>query len=113
MVSLHLDPQRNQVLAAVPRLAEGVVVVRRTVLADGEFVWGYVLNSISQPEGTPCSQLVANTVSLVDGRTPVSVIVERLARGLNQQSRSQLESAVTRTIEILYIDGAIADLHPN
>ena len=91
-------------------MAEGVRVAPQPVLGEGEFIWGYTLNSVSQPEGTPCSQLVASTVSLVDGRTPVSEIIERLGQGLDQQARSQLESAVTRTIEILYIDGAVSDL---
>ncbi len=112
LAALRSDPQRNQVLAAVPRLADGVRVARRPVLGEGEFIWGHTLNSVSQPEGTPCSQVVASTVSLVDGRTPVSAIVERLGRGLDPQALGQLESAVTRTIEILYIDGTIADLYP-
>jgi flavin-dependent dehydrogenase len=110
VAALRSDPQRNQVLAAVPQLANGVKVSRRPVLGEGEFIWGHTLNSVSQPEGTPCSQLVASTVSLIDGRTPVSAIVDRLGEGLDQQAHGQLESAVTRTIEILYIDGAIASL---
>ena len=105
------DTQRNQVLTVVPQLADGVMVARRPVLGEGEFIWGHTLNSVSQPEGTPCSQLVASTVSLIDGQTPVSAIVERLAQGLDSQARGRLESAITRTIEILYIDGTIADLH--
>ncbi len=112
ITTLRANPQRNQLITAVPRLSEGVCVARRPVLAEGEFVWGHTLSSVSQPEGTPCSQLVASAVSLIDGRTPVSAIVERLAGGLDAQSRSQLEAAVTRTVEILYIDGAIDDLGP-
>ena len=110
MSALRSDTQRNQLLWAVPRLADGVTVSRRPVLGAGEFVWGYTLNSVSQPEGTPCSQLVASLVSLVDGRTPVATLVERLGQGLDQTSRGQLETAVTRTVEILYIDGTIERL---
>ena len=87
-----------------------MTVSRRPVLGAGEFVWGHTLNSVSQPEGTPCSQLVASLVSLVDGRTPVATLVERLGQGLDQTSRGQLETAVTRTVEILYIDGTIERL---
>ena len=110
MSALRSDTQRNQLLWAVPRLADGVTVSRRPILGAGEFVWGYTLNSVSQPEGTPCSQLVASLMSLVDGRTPVATLVERLGQGLDQTSRGQLETAVTRTVEILYIDGTIERL---
>ena len=109
---LRSDPQRNQLLNAVPRLAEGVRVARKPVLAEGEFVWGYSLSAVSQPEGMPCSELVAALVSITDGRTTVSSLVDRLGQGLAQPARAQLEAAVTRTVEILYVDGTIGGLNP-
>ena len=110
IAALRSDPQRNQLLAAAPRLAGGVRVARKPVLGEGEFVWGYSLSAVSQPEGAPCSELVAALVSLMDGRATVSALVERLGPGLSQASRAQLEAAVTRTVEILYIDGTIERL---
>ena len=107
---LRSDPQRNQILNAVPQLADGVRVARRPVLGEGEFVWGYSLSAVSQPEGMPCSELVAALVSMADGRTSVSGLVDRLGPGLDQPSRAQLEAAVSRTVEILYIDGTIQRL---
>ena len=107
---LRSDPQRNQVLNAVPRLAEGVRVARRPVLGEGEFVWGYNLSAVSQPEGMPCSELVAALVSFTDGQTSVASLVDRLGPGLDPPARAQLEVAVSRTIEILYIDGTIQHL---
>ena len=107
IAALQSDPQRNQLLPAVPRLASGVRVVRKPVLGEGEFVWGYSLSTVSQPEGTPCSQLVAALVSQVDGRTPVSALLERLGNGLDQSTRAQLATVITRTIEILYVDGTV------
>ena len=62
------DPQRNQLRNAVPHLAEGVRVERKPVLAEGEFVRGDVLNTVSQPEGTPCSPLVAAVIDEIDGQ---------------------------------------------
>ncbi len=112
LTALGADPQRNQLLSAAPRLAEGVRVAQKPVLAQGEFVWGYTLSAVSQPEGAPCSELVAALVSLIDGQTPVSALLARLGQGLPQPSRTQLEAAVTRTIEILYVDGTIARLNP-
>ena len=111
IAALRSDPQRNQLLLATPRLASGVRVARKPVLGEGEFVWGYSLSTVSQPEGTPCSELVAALVSLTDGHTPVSALVDRLGNGLDQNSRAQLEAAVTRTIEILYVDGTVDRLN--
>ncbi len=113
IAALRSDPQRNQMLPAVPMLDDGVRVARRPVLGEGEFVWGYSLSSVSQPEGTPCSELVAALVSLVDGQTPVSGLVDRLAQGMDQPARAQLEDAVSRTLEILYIDGTMERLTAN
>ena len=110
IAGLRSDPQRNQVLNAVPQLAEGVRVARRPVLGQGEFVWGYSLSAVSQPEGMPCSELVATLVSMADGKTPVSGLIDRLGPNLEQPARAQLEAAVSRTIEILYIDGTISHL---
>ena len=109
---LRSDPQRNQILNAVPRLAEEVRVARRPVLGEGEFVWGYSLSAVSQPEGMPCSELVAALVSRIDGLTPVSGLVDRLGQGLEQPMRAQLEGAISRTVEILYLDGTIQQLSP-
>ena len=110
ITGLRSDPQRNQILNAVPLLAQGVRVARRPVLGEGEFVWGYSLSAVSQPEGMPCSELVAALISLSDGRTSVSSLVDRLGPGLDQPARAQLEAAISRTVEILYIDGTIGQL---
>lgn len=110
IAGLRSDPQRNQILNAVPVLAEGVRVVRKPVLGEGEFVWGYNLSAVSQPEGMPCSELVAALVSITDGRSTVSALAGRLGQGLDQPTRAQMEAVISRTVEILYIDGTIGQL---
>ena len=110
LAALSADPQRNQILNAVPHLAEGVQVQRRPVLAEGEFVRGHVLNTVSQPEGTPCSPLVADVLAEVDGQKSVADIVDSLGQHLDQAGHAQLEEAVSRTLEILYVDGTVAGL---
>ena len=110
LAALASDPQRNQILHAVPRLAEGVQVERRPVLGEGEFVQGHVLNTVSQPEGTPCSPLVAAVIVEIDGQKSVSDIVDGMGQHLDQAGHAQLEEAVSRTIEILYVDGTVAGL---
>ncbi|MAF39427.1 MAG: tryptophan halogenase [Chloroflexi bacterium] len=110
LAALASDPQRNQILNAVPRLAEGIQVQRKPVLAEGEFVEGYVLNTVSQPEGTPCSPLVAAVIEEIDGQKSVSDIVDGMGAHLDQAGHAQLEEAVSRTIEILYVDGTVARL---
>ena len=110
LAALAADPQRNQILNAVPRLAEGVQVQQKPVLAEGEFVPGRVLNTVSQPEGTPCSPLVAAVIGEIDGQKSVADIVDGMGQHLDQAAHSQLEEAVSRTIEILYVDGTVAGL---
>jgi len=110
LAALHADPQRNWLMPSVPRLSPGTTVARRPVLAEGEFVWGMTLSTPSQPEGAPCSPLVAAIARLADGQTSVAAIVDRLSEGLDDTRRSDLRTAVTRTIEILYIDGAVEEL---
>ena len=110
LAALAADPQRNQILNAVPRLAEGVQVQRKPVLAEGEFVPGQVLNTVSQPEGTPCSPLVAAVIGEIDGQKSVADIVDGMGQHLDQAAHAQLEEAVSRTIEILYVDGTVVGL---
>ena len=110
LTALRADPQRNWLLPSVPRLSPGTVVARKPVLAEGEFVWGMTLSTPSQPEGAPCSPLVAAIARLADGHTPVSAIIDRLSEGLDDARRADLRTAVTRTIEILYVDGAVEEL---
>jgi len=110
LAALAADPQRNQILNAVPRLAEGVQVQQKPVLAEGEFVPGQVLNTVSQPEGTPCSPLVAAVIGEIDGQKSVADIVDGMGQHLDQAAHAQLEEAVSRTIEILYVDGTVAGL---
>ena len=110
LAALASDPQRNQILNAVPQLAEGIQVRRKPVLAEGEFIQGHVMNTVSQPEGVPCSPLVAAVISKIDGQQSVSDIVDGLGAHLDQAAHAELEDAVSRTIEILYVDGTVAGL---
>ena len=110
LTALRADPQRDWLLPSVPRLSAGTAVARKPVLAEGEFVWGMTLSTSSQPEGAPCSPLVAAIARLTDGQTPVSSIIDRLSEGLDDARRADLRTAVTRTVEILYVDGAVEEL---
>ncbi|MGD9895201.1 MAG: NAD(P)/FAD-dependent oxidoreductase [Dehalococcoidia bacterium] len=91
----------------VPRPAPGVRVEKKPVLADGEFVWGHVLVTSGYPEGTPCSPFVATLVRLIDGRTPVSGVIERLNQGQEPARATQIERTVLDALGILYVDGTI------
>jgi hypothetical protein len=92
----------------VPRLAAGVAVQRKPVLAAGEFVWGNVLVTAGYPEGLPCSPLVARLVSRIDGRTTVAELLAML-RGEIPHS-TQIDASVLTILQILYVDGTVADL---
>jgi hypothetical protein len=104
------DPQRPTLSRLVPRLDVGVSVKRQPILAEGEFVWGNVLRTAGYPEGLPCSGLVARLVSLIDGATSVGALVARLGHGREAAERAAIERHVLATLQILYVDGTIADL---
>jgi halogenation protein CepH len=104
------DVRQTTLYRAVPRLAAGVQVERKPVLAQGEFVWGYVLRTAGYPEGTPCSGLVARLVSLMDGGTSVGGLLAKLGAGREAGERALIERSALAAVQILYVDGTIADL---
>jgi hypothetical protein len=95
---------------AVPRLASGIEVQRKPIIAAGEFVWGDVLITAGYPEGVPCSSLVAQLVSLVDGYSSVAELLTRLCEGRDETKGAQIATSALTTLQILYVDGTIADL---
>ena len=101
------DPSHQVLLQRVPHQAAGVEVQRKPVLADGEFAWGYVLVTAGYPEGLPCSRLVAQLVSLMDGQRSVNDILQAMLDAVDAQQRQQLATSMLKTLELLYIDGTI------
>ena len=95
---------------AVPCLDQGVEVKRKPVLGQGRFDWGNVISTPSQPEGTPCSALVAEIVSIIDGRTSISGLIAKLQEGRNQTHADTIERTLITTVHILYVDGTISRL---
>jgi len=80
------------------------------VLRDGEFVWR---SSSRRPAAATIPLSARSSPSLVeaiDGQATVADIVARNAAGLDAETADHLVEAAFRTIEILYIDGIIADL---
>jgi flavin-dependent dehydrogenase len=104
------DRQRTRFYQTVPGLDAGVKVERQPILAEGEFVWGYVLRTAGYPEGIPCSSLIARLVSLIDGATSVGALVAKLGDGREASERALIERHVLTALQILYVDGTIADL---
>ena len=89
-------------------VADGVLLQRQPVLADGEFVWGYGLVTDGHPEGLPCSALVARLLHGLDGRTTAAEAVTALCSGLDPAAVQQVEQAAMQALQILYVDGAIS-----
>ena len=110
VVRSDADMTRTPLYRAVPRLAPGVQVQRRPVIAAGEFVWGDVLITAGYPEGMPCGRLVAQIVSLIDGRRSVADLLARLCQGSDATRSAQITTHVLTALQILYVDGTIADL---
>ena len=92
---------------ARPRLAEGVLLQRQPVLADGDFVWGYGLVTDGHPEGLPCSGLVARLLHGLDGNTTVTDAIANLCQGLEPAATRQVEQVALEALQILFVDGAI------
>ena len=95
---------------AVPRMAANATLQRKPVVGEGEFQWGHVLATPAQPEGIPCSDLVAVVVSMVDGKTPVGDILGRLSARVGEAQAAAMEQGVVDSLRILYIDGVVAEL---
>ena len=83
---------------------------RKPVIAAGEFVWGDVLITAGYPEGMPCSRLVAQAVSLIDGRRSVADLLAELCQSSDATRGAQITTHVLTALQILYVDGTIADL---
>ena len=92
---------------ARPRLADGVVLQRQPVLADGDFVWGYGLVTDGHPEGLPCSGLVARLLTYLDGHRTAGDAIASLCAGMEESTARQVEQAALQALQILYVDGAI------
>jgi flavin-dependent dehydrogenase len=101
------DPATHPLYRAVPRLAEGVRVERKPVLADGEFVPGQVLVTAGYPEGTPCSAFVAALVARIDGTTPLAAIIDRFTEGQDAARAGQIARTALAAAGILYVDGTL------
>lgn len=101
------DPSHQGLLQSILHRAEGVKAERKPVIADGEFVWGYVLVTAGYPEGLPCSRLVAHLVSRINGERSVNEILQIMLDAVDAQQRQQLAASVLQTLELLYIDGTI------
>ena len=104
------DGQPPTILSTVPRLHPGVRVERKPVAGDGAFEMGYVLVTAGHPEGLPCSTLVARLTAMIDGKTPVSGLLSALAGEVDLSQQQQVLSNVISTLQILYVDGTIAEL---
>jgi flavin-dependent dehydrogenase len=109
-VRTHPDLTRTTLYQAIPRLATGIAVQRQPILAAGEFVWGHVLITAGYPEGTPCSDLVAALVRHIDGRTSVAELLAVLCADSDAAQHEQIVTSVLTALQILYVDGTVADL---
>ena len=90
------------------RLAEGVRLQRQPVLAEERFVWGVGLVTDAHPEGIPCSALVSQLLSRLDGEGTASDAIASLCKGMEPSMAMQAERAAAEALELLYVDGAIS-----
>jgi len=98
------------ILTAVPKLAQGTLIQRKPVLGAGEFVWGTVLTTISQPEGTPCSGLISALVSQIDGAITVGQLLDEVGSLGDPSQIAQIRQTALSALGILYVDGTVEEL---
>ncbi len=101
---------RERLPGSTPRLAAQAGLERRPVFSDGEFQWGYALTTPDHPEGIECSELVAVALSRMDGTATVGQVIATLQQGSNPSQQTWIEENLLSALEILYVDGAIAEL---
>ena len=89
------------------RLAEGVRLQRQPVLEGDRFVWGVGLVTDAHPEGIPCSGLVSQLLSGLDGGSTASEAMASLCEGMEADVAVEAERAARQALELLYVDGAI------
>ena len=111
VAAVESERRRRQTQGLPPdagiRLADGVLLQRQPVLADGEFVWGYGLLTDGHPEGLPCSGLVARLLHGLEAGDTATTAIATLCDGLGPTTRRQAEQLAAQALQILYIDGAI------
>lgn len=99
---------RTRLHEAVPVLEAGVSLARQPVLLNGEFVWGHVIVTPGDPDGTPVIEPIARVFGMIDGRTPVAEIVRRLSATVPKEGRANTEHSVLVTMQDFYVQGVIA-----
>jgi FAD-dependent halogenase len=95
---------------AVPRLAPDAKISPSPVLGPDEFEWGYVLTSKARPEGVACSGLVADLLRRIDGRRPVSKLLQVMTATYPPRARVQVRENLLFALRTLYVEGAIEEL---
>ena len=90
-----------------PILIDGTKIEVKPVLGDGEFQWGYVLITPDRPEGTECSRLVSELVSLMLTKSSLATIWNKLRNKFANMDSKRLEIDILNTISILYTDSTI------
>ena len=89
------------------RLAEGAWLQRQPVLAEDRFVWGVGLVTDAHPEGVPCSALVSQLLSRLDGEQTAADAIASLCEGMDAETAAEAGRAAMQALKLLYVDGAI------
>ena len=106
----EMDISSSYISQLIPTLVEDSKIKIKPVLGDGEFQWGYVLITPERPEGTECSKLVAELVSLMLTCSSLDSIWVNIKAKFKNIDPERLERDLLNTINILYTDGTITKL---
>ena len=89
------------------QLAAGARLQRQPVLEGDRFVWGVGLVTDAHSEGIPCSALVSQLLSRLDGQSTASDAIASLCAAIPPEMATQAEQAAMQALALLYVDGAI------
>jgi flavin-dependent dehydrogenase len=109
-ISMSIRSDQSCLKGLHPRLDEEVGLIRRPVLGNGEFNWGYLIRSQSRPEGVECSELVAVLVSKMDGQRGLDELFGIFESMSTSDQVESIRSDLLDSICLLYVDGVIAAL---
>ena len=108
-----LDPSKPETLkefwGLIPKLSPSVKVTNQYILGQGEFIKADTLITNSNPEGIPCSQLVKEIISHMNGVNSIRAIANYVLNDYPLDRHSQILKNAYDTIHILYADEVISE----
>lgn len=111
----QLDPSHPESLKEFwkykPKLQASVSINNQYVLGSGEFTKTNTIITNSNPEGVPCSELVKDIITNIDGVNTIREIANTILSEYTDERHTLILKNIYDTIHILYADEIISDIN--